>query len=254
MEGMIWNAHHVLEHALLPGSNGIPKTLFKACVGVVLISVVEVGFVFSGSVGTGILLKKNADGETWSPPNACGLTGVGWGLLVGGSVKDLMIFILDEQTLESIAFDKAGMKIGAQVEMTLGPLGRAGNFDAIFSEKGIGNTISIAFSKGAFLGLNIEGAIIGARHAVNKKFYGQAVTPAEIFDGKVEIPADKVTLLDDVYEKLDQLAVGATAEPENEEKKQAAAAAAEEASAEVNKEQADDIVEVDATAEAAKES
>jgi len=82
----------------------------------VLVSVVEVGFVFSGNVGTGILLKKNAD-DTWSAPVACGMSGVGWGLLVGGSVKDIMIFIFDEATLAKIGFDKIGLKFGAQVRM-----------------------------------------------------------------------------------------------------------------------------------------
>ena len=104
----------MLEQALLPSNAGIPRAFFKSCVGVVLISVVEVGFVFSGNVGTGILLKKRSD-DSWSAPVACGMTGVGWGLLVGGSVKDIMVFIFDEDTLNKIGFDKVGLKLGAQV-------------------------------------------------------------------------------------------------------------------------------------------
>jgi lipid-binding SYLF domain-containing protein len=38
------------------------------------------------------------------------------------------------------------------------------------SEQGFGNTISYAFSKGAFLGMSVEGAVIGARHKVNQTF------------------------------------------------------------------------------------
>lgn len=80
-------------------ATGIPKDLFEKCKGIVLISVLEVGFIFSGNVGTGIVLSKKDDGVSWSNPVACGLTGVGWGLLVGGSVKDVMIFIMDENSL-----------------------------------------------------------------------------------------------------------------------------------------------------------
>lgn len=80
-------------------ATGIPKDLFEKCKGIVLISVLEVGFIFSGNVGTGIVLAKKDDGVSWSNPVACGLTGVGWGLLVGGSVKDVMIFIMDENSL-----------------------------------------------------------------------------------------------------------------------------------------------------------
>ena len=40
-------ANHVLESALKPGVTGIPKTLFEKCKGLILISVVEVGFIVS---------------------------------------------------------------------------------------------------------------------------------------------------------------------------------------------------------------
>ena len=84
------------------------------------------GFVFSGNVGTGILLKKLDDqGNKWSSPVACGLTGVGWGLLVGGSIKDTMMFIFDEATLQKIGFDKMGLKLGAQVRLTFTTCARA---------------------------------------------------------------------------------------------------------------------------------
>jgi len=68
-------------------------------------------------VGTGILLKKKESdaGVGWSAPVACGLTGVGWGMLVGGSIKDLMIFVFDEATVDKIGFDKTGLELGAQV-------------------------------------------------------------------------------------------------------------------------------------------
>jgi len=103
----------VLEQALK--EQGMSQALFKSCVGVVILSVVQAGFVFSGSVGTGVLLRKMSTGEKWSAPVACGLTGVGWGLLVGGSVKDMLVFIFDEATLEKIGFDKMGLKLGGQV-------------------------------------------------------------------------------------------------------------------------------------------
>ena len=115
------SANHVLEQALQPGPNSsIPQAFFKSCVGVVLLSVVEVGFVISGNLGTGILLKKLDDnGSKWSAPVACGLTGIGYGLLVGGSIKDIMMFIFDEATLQKIGFDKMGLKLGAQVRQKL---------------------------------------------------------------------------------------------------------------------------------------
>ena len=37
MEGMIWNANHVLDLALDPQCKGVPRTLLEGCKGVALI-------------------------------------------------------------------------------------------------------------------------------------------------------------------------------------------------------------------------
>lgn len=76
MEGMIGTASNVLDRALDPKTNGVPKDLFEKCKGIVLLSAIEAGFVFTGNVGTGILMAKKDDGS-WSVPSALGLTGVG---------------------------------------------------------------------------------------------------------------------------------------------------------------------------------
>ena len=112
----------------------------------------------------------------------------------------------------------------------------------------------MAFSKGAFLGLSVEGAIVGPRMKVNEHFYGKACTAKEIMSGTIEVPSDKVTLLSDDYDKLGKLSEGATAAPDasEEEKKKAAAAVAEVASKEVHKEE--DVEEVDAKAKAEEEA
>mgnify|MGYP006198698643 CR=1 FL=1 len=70
----MWNANHVLDSALNPKTNGVPRGFFENCVGLILISVLEAGFIFSGNVGTGILIAKK-DEKSWSPPSAIGLTG-----------------------------------------------------------------------------------------------------------------------------------------------------------------------------------
>ena len=60
MEGMIWNANHVLDQALSPDTAGIPRGMIKNCKGIILLSVVEAGFIFSGNVGTGVIIGKSA--------------------------------------------------------------------------------------------------------------------------------------------------------------------------------------------------
>lgn len=94
----------------------------------------------------------------------------------------------------------------------MGALGRAHTFDAVAGEQGFGTVHSVAFSKGAFVGLSVEGSIVGARKKINQQFYGrETVTSAEILNGTVELPADKETLMEDVYEKLKKLSTGIAA-------------------------------------------
>jgi len=100
-------------------------------------------------------MTKNSDGS-WSAPCAVGLTGMGWGLLAGASVKDVFMFLMDQETVNSVMSEN-GLKVGAQAELTVG-IGRNAKGDFDFSGRGVGVPISIAFTKGAFLGFNIEGA------------------------------------------------------------------------------------------------
>ena len=144
MEGILLHSKHVLDQALSPGwagrfslsSNvmfvnspihvqishismchplvsGIPKVIIKDCKGIIILTVAEAGFIVSGNVGTGVIIAHKEDG-TWSPPSALGLGGIGWGLMAGAEVKDLVICVMDEATLNTFAGEHH-MKIGSQV-------------------------------------------------------------------------------------------------------------------------------------------
>jgi lipid-binding SYLF domain-containing protein len=192
---------------------GVHRGLFQKAKGFVLISSVEAGFVYSGNVGTGIIVVQDDNGK-WSPPSALGLTGVGWGFIVGASVKDLMVFVFDEQAVNTLAGDM-GIKIGAQAEVTVGPWGRTVDANLNLSNGGIGSTFTVAYTKGFFGGLSIEGAALGTRKAVNEKFYNSTASPKQIlFEDRVEVPSDN-TLMPEVYRKLEMLAKGETTTTES---------------------------------------
>jgi len=94
-----------------------------------------------------------------------------------------------------------------QGELTVGTLGRAHTFDAVAAEQGFGTVHSVAYSKGAFVGLSVEGSIVGARKKVNATFYGDSspTLSKDILSGKVQVPDDKDTVLSEVYAKLKTL-------------------------------------------------
>ena len=162
-------------------------------------SAVEAGFVFSGSFGSGVLLVKRNDGS-WSPPLALGSVRIGWGFIAGAQAKDVVTFLFDEYTVDTLSGD-AQAKLGGQISLTLGPIGR--EFDAAFhaSNKGIGSSIAFTYSKGAFGGVSVEGAVLGPRSACNGYMYGDAVTSKQIvFDEDFEYPSGKG--IEQLHEKL----------------------------------------------------
>lgn len=163
-----------------------------------------------------------------------------------------MIFLFDDATVSSVAGD-AGIKFGGQGEITLGPLGRNAELALNLSNKGVGSSVSVSFSKGLFGGISIEGAVVGPRSAVNETFYGKTVSPLQIlYEDSVTVPEG--SLMPDIYAKLDKLMKGSTHTLSEEEaaRIEAARVEAEQAGEEASK--SDDVVKIDAKAEAEKEA
>lgn len=171
---------------------------------------------------------------------------------MGAAVKDIMVFIFDEDTVMAVAGDH-GIKFGTQGELTLGPMGRSADLALNVSSQGVGSTAAVAFTKGLFVGVSLEGAVVGARKSANEAFYKKKYTPLHIlYEDEIELPAG--SLMPEVYEKLNKLMDGTTHEttPEEEEKIEAARKEAERlgeiAAA------SSGVVKVDAKAEAEKEA
>jgi len=142
-------ANHVLETALSPKINGLPKKLFEECIGIVITTAIQGGFILAGTMGSGIAMMKTGNG-TWSPPCAVGLAGISFGLLAGLEAKDIVIFVMDEDTMRSL-YAKHGFRLGSQLEVTVG-IGRAAQSDIDFTKKGVGAAFALAYTKGAFAG------------------------------------------------------------------------------------------------------
>jgi Las17-binding protein actin regulator len=146
-----------------------------------------------------------------------------------------------------------GFKLGGQAELTLGTLGRNADLSINASGQGVGATVAISFTKGAFGGIALEGAVIGSRTSVNKTFYKQSYTPIQIlYEDTIKLPEG--TLMPEVYAKLNKLMEGETVEPTHDEltKVEVALDEANKLGEEAAKDEPD-IVLVDAKAEAAKE-
>lgn len=255
MEGMIWHANDILTKAISDKNNGLPKDVVANCHGVIIVSVVEVGAIFSGSKGSGIVLAKNpgAPDLKWSPPCACSLTGVGFGLLLGAAHTDLLIFAMDTPTLNSFVTDK-GFVCDGQNTTVLGSMGRTGQLNLDLMNNGV---VIASYANGAYAGVSIEGATFRPNGKANNIFYGNSpsnpVNSQKILEGvAIKIPEGKVTLIDEVYKKLDIIQNGETAEPDAAEVAKVEAAASVAAAAHESIKDDPEIIEVDAKVEAEK--
>ena len=60
----------------------LPRSILRNAKGIVFLTVIKAGFIFSGSAGTGVVMVKLPNGK-WSGPSAVGCAGVSAGLLAG---------------------------------------------------------------------------------------------------------------------------------------------------------------------------
>lgn len=220
MEGMIWNANDILAKAGGGDGGTIPKELFENCRAVIILSSVQVGFVFTNCVGSGIALARDRDTGKWSLPCACSLSGLGIGLIAGGAHSDIIVFAMDDSSMSDFV---GGGNLFMSKERTGAEIGA---FDRGAHSDLEGRTVAFTYSKGAFVGAAIHGANITVHVAENYNFYDQDVSTTEILYGHSSraMPGDKVTVMDEVYTKLDLLSRGESVLPEATEKQNAEAA------------------------------
>ena len=214
-EGMIANSHQVLDIALSARHDtiavnhirstsrierAIPDILFRECQGILLLQVVEAALVFGASLGTGLFMSHDVDKNTWSAPSAVGLTGVTWGMLGGVARKDLVVFIMDKDTMNALKGD-VSINLGGQAALTVGNRGREVDVTWRASNHGVGATIAFSYSRGLLVGLSLEGSVLASRSACNQRFYGRSVTCNQVLN-EMKIP-DSVK---DLHAKLERLA------------------------------------------------
>ena len=180
------SAQTVREFRHMP-EKGLPPTIIRHAKGLAILSVVKAGFIFSGKGGEGVVIARTNHG--WSGPSFIGTGGAGWGLQIGAEVTDFVIVLNNDAAVR--AFSRGGnVTIGGDVSAAAGPVGRS-------AEAAVTPTAAIytySRSKGLFVGVSLEGAVIGTRKGANDKYYGRPVTAADILHGRVVPPAGAASL------------------------------------------------------------
>ena len=178
----------------------IPDVLFRQCEGILLLHVIGAAFVFSANVGTGLLMAHKKQDNTWSSPSAVKLAGLGWGFIGGAARKDLVVFIMDKDTMNALTGD-ISLNMGGQATFTIGERGREVDAALHASNRGVGATVAFSYSRGFLVGVSLEGSVVAPRTACNNTFYGRHVTPRQVL-----YEVDTPDAVKDLHAKLEQLA------------------------------------------------
>ncbi|KAL0338839.1 UNVERIFIED_CONTAM: SH3 domain-containing YSC84-like protein 1 [Sesamum angustifolium] len=147
----------------------IPAAVLKGARGLAILTVAKAGALLAYKLGTGLVVARRSDGS-WSAPSAILSVGLGWGAQCCCWTNWRVV--------------EADLRAG---------------------EKGSGMCYTYSCSKGAFVGVSLEGNIVATRMDTNLRFYGDPyLTTADILLGTVDRPKAAEPLyaaLRDLYSK-----------------------------------------------------
>jgi SH3 domain-containing YSC84-like protein 1 len=177
------NAATVLTEIMGTPDKAIPgNVLADAKCVMVIPSMIHIAVGFGGRHGKGVATCRTANG--WSAPAPVDLTGGSWGLQLGGEAVDLVMLVMNDKGMQHLLSSK--FKIGAEASGAAGPVGRQASGDTDWKMKS--EILSYSRSRGAFAGINLNGASVKQDKDETAVLYGKTVPFTALLSGKVPPP------------------------------------------------------------------
>jgi lipid-binding SYLF domain-containing protein len=162
---------------------GIPHDLLDSakCIAVIP-GDKKFAFIFGGNYGRGVATCRTGHG--WSAPMFIALEGGSVGYQIGGSSTDIVMLFMNDHALHSLLGDK--FKLGADASVAAGPVGRSAA--AATDLKLNAEILSYSRTKGIFVGVSLDGAVVQADKSGDRAMYGHDVDRHQILDGQEPVP------------------------------------------------------------------
>lgn len=189
----------------LEGADTLPRELLWEAEGIAILTFVKAGFFFTGRFGTGLVVGR-LPGGGWSAPSAVASSGVGWGFQIGGEVTDVVVVLNTRSAVEAFT-SSAQVSLGTELSVSVGPLGRGAATDVRAGDGGVTAAFSYAHSRGLFVGVSLEAAVLTARDDINEAFYGHKVSPKELLLGMQDPPPAARPLYEAIAEVINEPAL-----------------------------------------------
>jgi lipid-binding SYLF domain-containing protein len=153
-----------------------------ACV-IVMPSLRKAAFIVGGEFGKGVMTCRTAQG--WSAPLFMQMQKGSIGFQAGAEEIDLVLLVMNRPGAEKLLSDK--VTLGAGMSVAAGPQG--GTATAATDARLKAEILSYSRTRGAFIGADVSGGVLGPDKDANHRAYGESRTPLEIIRGTMEPPA-----------------------------------------------------------------
>lgn len=124
------------------------------------------GFFIGGSGGSGALFAKHRETGEWSYPAFYTMGSVSFGLQIGGDASEIILLVMTDKGMDAMLSRE--FKLGGDVSLAAGPVGEGHKAQTA-------DVLAYARSKGAFMGVTVEGSVISPRDKWNNTYYGKEV-------------------------------------------------------------------------------
>lgn len=142
-------------------------------------------FLVGGAGGSGALVVQDGTTGKWGYPAFYTLGSISVGLQVGAESSEVILMVMTDRGMESLL--TSSFKLGADATFAAGPVGGGAMAQTA-------DILSYSRSKGAFVGMSLDGAVIKTKDKFNEAYYGKAVSPTDIIVRKSTINPDADTL------------------------------------------------------------
>jgi lipid-binding SYLF domain-containing protein len=177
-ERVTWAAE-AYEDLINASDRGVPERLLEQtrCIAVIP-QVVKGAFFFGARYGKGVLTCRNDEGA-WSPLVFITLAGPSVGFQWGAQSADVVLFFRRESGVQRLL--ESQLTLGADASIAAGPVGRRASAEVDVTLAT--DILSYARSRGAFLGISLEGSYLGVDSHSNAAYYGRDVDPDALLFG-----------------------------------------------------------------------
>ncbi len=168
-------AHFAFQNFMNDSNMGAMRDTLKNAKGIFIMpSQLKAAFIFGASGGNGVFLARDTD-NNWKGPAFFSVGGASFGLQAGAQSAEVVLLVMTDRGVA--AFQSNNFKLGVDAGVAAGPMGiglaaQTANISA--------DILSYSRAKGLYGGVSLEGAVVAARGALAKAYYGRDVSTSDV--------------------------------------------------------------------------